>query len=194
MRVGNIVTSFRPSDGTLIVIFVSRSGQKSAYLFSGAAADAVEAGGDPAAYTGLRIPVAIVTRGIDMSDELKMIARRLNAAFVSDPSATRQALVEALPAAIRALASIATGTEYKASARMKAVNELLKLQARVVREDLQRATAAVRRREVEVAAIEARVKLVEAKTAQDFEARQKRKALAKAGRVLTAAKKIPDAT
>jgi hypothetical protein len=128
-----------------------------------------------------------------MSDELKLIAKRLNAAFVADSGATRQALAEALPAAVKALAAIATGTKYKASARMKAIGELLKLAARVVREDLARATVAVRRREAEVKIIEGRVAEIKARTQQDAEARKKRRDVAKALRTIAAAKKVTSA-
>jgi hypothetical protein len=132
-----------------------------------------------------------------MKGELAEITKRLTAAFVADPGATRQALAESLPEAIRALASIAVGKEYTASARMKAIDELLKLQRRIVAEDLARATVACRRREAEVKIIEGRVSEIKAKTEQDFEARKKRTDVRRALRTLAAAKKIkagnPDA-
>ena len=92
-----------------------------------------------------------------MNDELKLIAKRLNAAFVAKPGATRQALAEALPEAIRSLAALATGKEHTAAARMKAIREVLALQRRVVAEDLRRETVALKRREAEVKIIEGRV-------------------------------------
>jgi predicted transcriptional regulator len=125
-----------------------------------------------------------------MKGELAEITKRLTAAFVAAPGATRAALAEALPEAIRSLAAIATGKEYKASARMKAIDELLKLQRRIVAEDLARATVAVRRREAEVKAIEAQVSKIRAKTEQDVESRRKRKAVQKALRTIAAAKKV----
>jgi hypothetical protein len=128
-----------------------------------------------------------------MSEELKLIAKRLTAVFATNPGPTRQALAEALPLAVKELAAIATGKDT-ARARMKAINELLALQRRIVAEDLRRATVQLKRREVEVKIIEGRVAEIRAKTEQDFEARQKRKALAKAGRILAAAKRVPDAT
>jgi hypothetical protein len=125
-----------------------------------------------------------------MKGELAEITKRLTAAFVAAPGATRAALAEALPEAIRALAAIATGKEYKASARMKAIDELLKLQRRIVSEDLRRETIALKKRLAEVKIIEGRVAEIKMKVERDAEARRKRASLAKAVRDIKAAKRI----
>lgn len=125
-----------------------------------------------------------------MKGELAEITKRLTAAFVAAPGATRAALAEALPEAIRSLAAIATGKEYKASARMKAIDELLKLQRRIVSEDLRRETIALKKREAEVKIIEGRVAEIKMKVERDAEARRKRASLAKAVRDIKAAKRI----
>ena len=125
-----------------------------------------------------------------MSDELKLIAKRLTAVFAADPGATREALAAALPQAIDALAAIVTGKDYKAAARMKAIRELLSLQRRIVSEDLRRETIALKKRLAEVKIIEGRVAEIKMRVERDAEARRKRASLAKAVRDIKAAKRI----
>jgi hypothetical protein len=122
--------------------------------------------------------------------ELAEIAKKLNAAFMANPTATRAALAEALPAAIQELGNIATSKEAKVSARLKAVSILLALQARITQEDLRRETVAVKRREDDVRQVEARLKLVKAKTEQAAESRKHRADVQRALRTIAAAKRV----
>jgi hypothetical protein len=123
-------------------------------------------------------------------DELKKLSNKLIEALSNNPSVCRAALVEVLPDVIKGMRDIGQDKTIKSNIRHACFDELLALQARVIREDLHRATVACRRREAECRVIEAQVVKIKAKAEAMAEQRRHRADVAKALRVIAKAKKV----